>query len=492
MPKARYVVVLVVLLCFVGLTATTSPATAKGNPYGVVVTNYPVPTAYASPSGIVTGPDGALWFTDSGLSGSIGRMTTAGVLTTYTDSSINAPEEITVGQDGALWYTNFNGGSIGRITTAGAVSSYGIPGLLHPYEITADSDGALWFTYQDGIGRITTAGVVTNLIVVPGIDIFGGLTTTSDGSLWFLDGNSVDQMDLSGVVTNSYPIPSVPGNLEDVTTGSDGALWLTIRGEQHGGFIDRISTAGVISHYSPGRDEDPFSISSGPDDALWFIADSTKTGVWSIGRLTTAGVLTSYEGPGLNDPSPAVDLPQLITAGPDRAMWFTDQNANALGSIGRISVPTPTITAISPASGVVGRVVHIDGFDLANATSVTFDGIPASIGADSDTKIATTVPSGATSGPVVVTTPDGVASAAFTVPLPTISTVTPASGAIGATVRIRGTNLANATVTFAGTSATIVSDAANAIFTTVPPGAVSGPITVTTPDGTAMSNFTVT
>jgi virginiamycin B lyase len=492
MPSTRYVVALVVLLCFVGLTVTASPATAKGNSGGVVVTNYPVPIPFANPSGIVTGPDGALWFTDSGIVGSIGRMTTAGVLTTFTDPSISAPQQITVGPDGALWFTNFNGGSIGRITTTGAVSSYTAPGLTHPYSITADADGALWFTYQDGIGRITTAGVITNLVVVPGINIFNGLTTTSDGSLWFLDGLNVDQMTPSGVMTNSYWIHSIPGSLEDITTGSDGALWVTSRGEKLGGFIYRVTTAGAITQYSPGRDEAPFSITSGPDGALWFIAGSTRfSGDWSVERLTTAGALTSYEGPGLND-SPRQDDPQYITAGPDRAVWFTDLNANNLGSIGRVSVPTPTITGFSPASAVVGHGVHIEGVDLSNATAVTFNGIPAIIGKDDDTKINTTVPLGATSGPVVVTTPDGVASAAFTVPLPTISTLTPSSGPIGTTVRIGGANLFNATVKFDGTLATIVNDGAKTIVTNVPPGAFSGPVTVTTPDGTAMSSFVVT
>jgi uncharacterized protein (TIGR03437 family) len=62
-------------------------------------------------------------------------------------------------------------------------------------------------------------------------------------------------------------------------------------------------------------------------------------------------------------------------------------------------------------------------------------------------------------------------------------------------VTITGQNLSSATkVAFDGTPATIVSDTATQIVTTVPSGAATGAITVTTPAGTATSqaSFTVT
>jgi hypothetical protein len=66
---------------------------------------------------------------------------------------------------------------------------------------------------------------------------------------------------------------------------------------------------------------------------------------------------------------------------------------------------------------------------------------------------------------------------------------------VGTTVTITGTNLTGATsVKFNGVSATITSNTATQIVTKVPTGATTGPITVTTPSGTATSatNFTVT
>src|SRR2546429_638765 len=65
------------------------------------------------------------------------------------------------GPDGALWFTESLGNKIGRITTAGAVTEYPIPtSNSGPYGIVAGPDGALWFTEQLGgkIGRITTTG----------------------------------------------------------------------------------------------------------------------------------------------------------------------------------------------------------------------------------------------------------------------------------------------------------------------------------------------
>ena len=63
---------------------------------------------------------------------SIGRITTGGVITSYTDPSINGPYGITAGPDGALWFTNVGNYSIGRITTGGVVTNYSDPSIKLP------------------------------------------------------------------------------------------------------------------------------------------------------------------------------------------------------------------------------------------------------------------------------------------------------------------------------------------------------------------------
>ena len=84
--------------------------------------------------------------------------------TNYTDESISDPVDIAVGPDGALWFINAGNNSIGRITTAGQLSSYTDESISNPVAITAGPDDALWFTNTatDSIGRIAMTGQVTN------------------------------------------------------------------------------------------------------------------------------------------------------------------------------------------------------------------------------------------------------------------------------------------------------------------------------------------
>ncbi len=80
----------------------------------------------------------------------------------------------------------------------------------------------------------------------------------------------------------------------------------------------------------------------------------------------------------------------------------------------------PTITGFTPTSGPIGTSVTIDGLGFTGAQDVAFGGTSVGSGnytVDSDSQITATVPSGATTGPVSVTTPDGTATSAqdFTV-----------------------------------------------------------------------------
>jgi hypothetical protein len=138
------------------------------------------------------------------------------------------------------------------------------------------------------------------------------------------------------------------------------------------------------------------------------------------------------------------------------------------------------------------------GSGLAGATAVTFNGTTAAYTVVSDTQLTATVPSGATTGPIAVTTPGGTAASAssFTVWYPpSIGSFTPTKGPVGTLVTITGSAFTGTTaVKFAGTAATytVVSD--TQITATVPTGAKTGKISVTTPGGTATSatNFQVT
>lgn len=162
-------------------------------------------TTYAlasSPAGIVAGPDGALWVTTHGEG--IVRMTTSGVITSYTSPSINAPYVIVVGPDGALWYVNNNGNSIGRITTTGTISAYTDPIIQNPYGLATGPDGDMWFTNDatNAIGRIVLPPPVRSVTVSPATTTFdscktaagvssGGVMTPPDGSCATSGGDDV-------------------------------------------------------------------------------------------------------------------------------------------------------------------------------------------------------------------------------------------------------------------------------------------------------------
>lgn len=67
---------------------------------------------------------------------------------------------------------------------------------------------------------------------------------------------------------------------------------------------------------------------------------------------------------------------------------------------------TPFVSLVFPA-GKVGKTAEILGQGFSGATAVLFNGTQASFKVVSDTFLTATVPSGATSGPVTVTTSGG-------------------------------------------------------------------------------------
>ncbi len=161
--------------------------------------------------------------------------------------------------------------------------------------------------------------------------------------------------------------------------------------------------------------------------------------------------------------------------------------------------PTPTITSFSPTHGVAGTSVIITGAGFTGATAVKFGGTsqPTFTVNGAGAQITTTVPAAAPSGLITVTTPGGTADTSalspsnFTVdppPSPTITAFNPTSGSVGASVTVTGTGFTGATaVKFNGTNqpAFTVNGPGTQITTTVPTGATTGQITVTTGGGTA-------
>ncbi len=87
-----------------------------------MITEYALPTSNSGATGIASGPDGNLWFTEAG-GNRIGRITASGEITEYPVPTWgSAPDAITSGPDGNLWFTERRVDSIARIGPAGTAT----------------------------------------------------------------------------------------------------------------------------------------------------------------------------------------------------------------------------------------------------------------------------------------------------------------------------------------------------------------------------------
>ena len=185
--------------------------------------------------------------------------------------------------------------------------------------------------------------------------------------------------------------------------------------------------------------------------------------------------------------------PVDLQVGKDGSLYYL---ARELKSVRRISFSAPpTATAFAPSSGVAGQAtVKVTGTYLAGTSAVKFNGKTASFTVISDTTLVTTVPKGATTGPIAITTGAGTATTGdFTVTL-TVTGMTPASGPAGTPVTISGAGFTGTTIVkFNNKTAafSVLSD--TSIQATVPAGATTGPVIVTSGGKTARSeaNFSV-
>jgi virginiamycin B lyase len=156
-----------------------------------------------------------------------------------------------------------------------------------PWGIAAGSDGALWFTENaaNRIGRITTAGAITEL-----------------------------------------PVPTAAAAPTSIAAGPDGNLWITESGASR---IARLTPAGVFTEFLLPATTRSFGIAAGPDGALWFTEFDTSR----IGRITTSGGLSEFLIP------TAETGPLGVAAGPDGNVWFTEFRVAAIGRV----VPPPPV-----------------------------------------------------------------------------------------------------------------------------------------------------
>jgi len=312
-----------IILVLVGTVAAILITLAAADTGAVV--EYAIPTVNAQPVSVVTGPDGALWFTE--LTGNnIGRLTTDGSFSEYPIPTAGAqPDDIAVGPDGNLWFAETTGNKIGRITPSGAIAEFGgLPAASRPTAVTGGPDGNVWFTERaltspsGRIGRITGSGAITNY-PLPSMSNGHPLTITAgaDGALWFTEspGNRIGRLEpVSGAVTE-YTVPTLQSAPWEITAGPDGNLWFT---ELLGNKIGRISVNGQIREFPvPTPASQPNTIRQGPDP------NPADDCAYQREALGENGFATRY-----GDFGGCVS--SLATT---RTLWFSEQNADRIAQI---------------------------------------------------------------------------------------------------------------------------------------------------------------
>jgi streptogramin lyase len=320
-------------LLMVGSVLAPSPVLAS------TITEYPVPTPVAGPTGIVLGADGNLWFTET-TAGQIGRITPAGAITEFPTPTVDAGAQgITAGPDGNLWFAESRANKIGRITTAGTATEFPLPGTnTGPLWIAAGADGKLWFTEFNAnkIGRISTSGTVSTFSIPTANSRPRGIAAGPDGNLWFAESqaNAVARITTSGTITE-FPLSPNRGPF-GIATGADGNLWFT---EADADRIGRMNTSGVLTgEFSvPTPAAGPGGIAAGADGNLWF----TELSAGNVGQVTTSGTVTELTPPTVHSE------PYDITPGPNGTEWFAEYSGNNIGEI-RLSKPNISYIAYIP------------------------------------------------------------------------------------------------------------------------------------------------
>jgi ribosomal protein L21E len=308
--------------------------------------------------------------------------------------------------------------------------------------------------------------------------------TTVDNNDWVLAGLAaegsglVTQMDVSDTTTGPTAT-DVGGGIKTVYQATAGSTSLNA--------TLSTSESWLMYGIELSATEPPPTIStvtptSGTPGTNVTVSGSYFLDAGSLGSVTMNGVVVAPTS--WSDSSITFTVPANATNGPVSVAV----GGNVSNAINFTVLLIPSIANLSTTWGAAGASVTITGtnFGASQSTStVTFNGTTATVSSWSNNSIAVAVPSGATTGNVVVTE-SGIVSngVAFTVlGPPTIASLSPTSGVVGQFVTITGSGFGaqqgESTVTFNGTTATVVSWSGASITVAVPSGATTGNVVVT-------------
>jgi uncharacterized repeat protein (TIGR03803 family) len=389
-------------------------------------------------AGLLQGPDGNFYGVTSGggSSGTSYCQPVQGIFGCGTIFKLTPSGKLT------LLYSFCGGGGCGSLPTDGADPrgrlAIGPDGNLYG---TTQQGGVYNGVYNSGIiFRISTSGAYQVIHVFSGCCGTGdgagsvaGLTLAADGNFYGttqFGGTSgfgtVFKMNLAGTVTILQSFSQFDLNgaepMDALIQASDGNLYGTCYsgGANNSGTVFRLSTSGAFTKIYDFTVADigvypKAGVIQASDGNLYGVTPGGGIGLGSIYQLTLGGVATleaSFENASGNFPEGG------LVQGNDGNFYVTSSSAggssNGVTDAGTIDVfesglpvPKPGILGFVPSSGKVGTKVTIGLGPYLGATSVKFNGTSATYKVPGSEFITTTVPAGATSGFISVTTPGG-------------------------------------------------------------------------------------
>ncbi len=295
------------------------------------------------------------------------------------------------------------------------------PGGLYDILASLGPNGSPVF----GFARISETGQFTILHqfsgsdgVPHGIDLALGL----DGNFYGI-GNQTASETSPGFIFRLTPkgeysqllsFPKFPtSGFLPIIAGSDGNLYglFGAGGPSNSGVLYQATLSGQLQTLAsfPSSMAAPQTLVQASDGKIY---GSTNSNVIFRYDLTTHALTKAYQMAAHG--TQGLCYCQLIQ-GMDGKLYGITGNGGPYPGIGAVFSldlglprPAPVVTALYPATGSVGQEVMLWGKYLLAASSVTFNGVAATkVRVTSGQSAWATVPAGASSGPVAVTTPNG-------------------------------------------------------------------------------------